>query len=135
MVDIWESTGAIAGTSGDVQVTYGSALGFNSAVAIYALTTTTPAASFSNAVAPANGSGPTTISSVAVPSGGGGIVVVFGSNKTFSSWTNAVTDVLVSAGGNTHAFGHTNFTGTNSVSYAWTTGLDIIPMSIAAWGP
>jgi hypothetical protein len=134
-VDIWISSASIAGSSGDIQVTYGSTLGFNSAVAVYGLTTTTTTPAFSNSIAAGFGAGPTTLSSVVVPASGGGIVVVNGSSKTFSSWTNAATDMILNASGNFYAFGHTTGSGTLSVSYAWTGGGDQIPMAVATWGP
>jgi hypothetical protein len=135
-IDIWESSASLGAGPGTVSVTYSAALGgFGSAVAVYCLTTTTPAASAGNTTVGTFGSGPVSVS-LTVPSGGGGIAAATTTNSAnLSAWTNAANDVTVSSGGNFFSFCHTTYSGAASVSYQWAGGGNTGLISGAAWGP
>jgi hypothetical protein len=135
VVDIWMSSAPIAGSSGAVEVVIDGEALVTSAVAIYGVTTTTPAVSYSASATPGNGTGPNTLTNVSVPSGGGGIVVANANDKTFDSWTNALNDALLTSGGRTYAFAHTTGSGTFNVDFAWTGGAEQVPLAVATWGP
>jgi hypothetical protein len=132
-IDIWESTGSLAGTSGDVQVTFSAVTGFGSAVALYNLVTTTPAASAATNASTSNATSLST--TMTVPAGGGGIVVTLtGNGKLVNYTSNATLDVAVSVSGNNHNFGHTTATGALTPTGNWSPA-DPAVMASAAWGP
>jgi hypothetical protein len=130
--DVWESSAALTGTSGDVQVTYSTSLGYYASVALYCLTTTTPTAHAANGTNVNNSS--TISSSIAVPSGGGGLVMSASQNGHTFTFTNTAIDVTLSPGGLTSYYGHTTSTGTVAVT-GTITGNDNAVLSLASWGP
>jgi hypothetical protein len=129
-IDVWESTAALGGSSGDVQVTYSTALSFTSSVVIYSLTTTTPIAS---AAAVATSGTTTVAQSIAVPSGGGALIISGNVNGDAATVTNGTLDVDTRPGGFHAWFGHTTSTGTVSVSATYGSGGN--SLSLVSWAP
>jgi hypothetical protein len=132
--DAWESTSALAGTSGDVQVTYASAVSFTSVVALYNLVTTTPTSSGAVQGNQAFGTTVATSSAIGIPTGGGAIVMVIGGGTGFA-FSNATLDAAVVAGGQTQNwYGHTTSTGSVTPGASWT-GNNVTSITAVAWGP
>lgn len=132
--DVWQSTGPLSGSSGDVVVTYSSALTFTSSVALYGLVTTTPTAA--TAVVASTGFGSTvSTSGLVVPAGGGAIVLSAGGNGAALTQTNTSVDASITPGGNHAYYGHTTSTGAITVTSATVSGNDSIALSVVAWSP
>lgn len=134
-VDIWISDAPLSGTSGAVSVTYNSSLEWASAVALYNLTTTTPAAGTPATVVVTLTSsisvGPATI-----PSGGGALFATYpyvGGTGSIASG-NAVVDASPVAGGTTFYFAHTTATGSQSVTLTYGAS-DHGVATLVPWGP
>lgn len=134
-VDMWETTAPLAGSSGDVQVTFsGAPAGSHNGVALYNLVTTTPTPSANNS---ANGVVVTTLgTTLTIPAGGGAIVAANAENSNITSSTNFTTDFSHGVGGNSGQewFGHTTTTGsvTPTVNASTT---DNLVITAVAWGP
>jgi len=130
--DIWMSSAAVAGSSGNVSVTYAGAIGFNSSTAVYCLITATP----SPGTAVHNiASGTSVAISVTIPAGGGALVISGSSNgNAITGITNAAIDKTDVTNGINQTYAHTTATGTITVtaSYAST---DAIFISVVPWGP
>ena len=126
--DLWESTTPLSGTSGDVVVTWSGTIDFGAAVALYNLTTTTPAVSAVDAVAA--GSGSSASLTIAIPSGGAAIVQANTNDGQAITFTNAILDINV---GN-FWFAHTTATGSVPVTSNYS-GDNGSVLSVAAWGP
>lgn len=131
--DVWESSGAISGSSGTVSITYAASTAGFSAVGLYCLNTTTPTAS----AATQSGSSfaTSTTATITIPASGGGVVGYFNDSATaLSGETNWSIDATVP---NTYVayFGHTTATGA-SLSIVSTVGSAApLQQSVAAWGP
>jgi hypothetical protein len=133
--DIWQSSAPLAGSSGDVQVTYNTAgPSFGQSVALYDLVTTTPTAFAGSTLAsgsPSTSFGPT----ISVPSGGGGLLVTSTGGANTISFTNASQDALRTPSGQKFYFAHTTATG-SPVTVTETLGAsDNAYASLASWGP
>lgn len=131
MVDMWISTAPLAGSSGDVQVTYsGTVFGPSSAVALYNLVTTTPAPSATNIGSTPNGA--SAGAAISIPTGGGGAVVANCENGSIISGTNFTIDANLNSG--RQVFGHTTSTGsvTPTVNSSST---DAMVISATSWAP
>jgi hypothetical protein len=134
--DVWESTAALTGPSGDVQVTFASAQTFVASVALYCLTTTTPTASatavnggitVTSLTAPSTGT-------ITIPSGGGGLVITHTNAGKTATFTNAAVDADSTTGGTNQYYAHTTATGAITVTANYS-GSDAAVISVVAWGP
>jgi hypothetical protein len=132
--DMWESSASLAGSSGDVQITYSAAPNYTSSVALYCLKTTTP---ISSAQATNGFNATATVSApITIPSGGGAIAITqsqFGTS--LSSWTNAATDTTVTLGGTQQVYAHTTATGSTTITATYSGSTDGGALSVVAWGP
>jgi hypothetical protein len=133
-VDMWESTGSLAGTSGDVQVTYSAGPNFSQAVALYSLVTTTPTPSDVQVNNSTIGVTSLATPSITIPAGGRAVVGATTVSGETISFTNATLDISVSQGGAVFAFGHTTSTGALVITANWSPA-DAGVISAAAWGP
>jgi len=138
-VDAWESSAALAGTSGDVQVTFNAVGGSGSSVALYCLITSTPAAGLPVINSVAFNGGPTiTATGVVVPSGGGALVLTGDQNgHAISSFTNAAqnVDVVTPPFSTNTYYAHTTSTGTINVTADYgVVGVGLV-ISVVPWGP
>jgi hypothetical protein len=132
--DIWITSSAVSGSSGDVQITYsGTAAGFGiSAVFLYCLVTTTPTA-FAGANTTGNNT-TTATTPLSVPSGGGGIVILADiTNSSISSWSDAAQDARLTANGGAGS-AHTTSNGSLTVGLTFSSN-DVFAVSAASWGP
>jgi hypothetical protein len=138
VADMWISPSPMVHSAGNVSVTYSASpnsFGVAAAVAVYSLSTTTPAAASAGGAVFNSGTNPFTFSTLAVPSGGGAIVIVATDSGTFSSWTGAASDSSPTPGaGISPNFGHTTATGTNTISATWTANASGVITGVA-WGP
>lgn len=130
--DAWESSAALAGTSGDVQVTFSAAQSFVASVALYCLNTTSPAASATNTQS--NISATVLTAPIAVPAGGGGLVISQSSNGHTATFGNATVDADIVTGGTNQYYGHTTATGAISVTATYSVSDNII-LSVVSWAP
>lgn len=128
-VDIW--IGTPGGSSGAVSVTYSAVTSQGSSVALYSLTTTTPAvAGQTNA---SSGFASSLGNTLNIPSGGGAIAIVETQNgSVLNSITNGAIDATPNALTN---FGHSTVTGAGSVLTANLAASDVVAMCSASWGP
>ena len=134
-IDMWESTGSLAGSSGDVQVTYSAGPSFDQAVALYSLVTTTPIRSDAQATHLTTNNTSLATPSITIPGGGAAIVGATTSAGETISFTNATLDIsVVPSAGASFAFGHTTSTGALVITANWTPA-DVAVISAAAWGP
>lgn len=129
-VDMWISSGPVSGSSGDVQITYTGHCGWESSIATYGLTTSSPTPGTAGT---GSASGTTTTSaSIVVPSGGGAIVVAAAGNAHTATFTNTLTpdatDTPIGGG----YFVRTNSTGSISVVGTWS-GNDSLVISAVPW--
>lgn len=130
--DAWESAAALAGSSGDVQVTFSVAQSFVASVAVYCLNTTTPTASATNTAS--NVSGTVLTAPITVPAGGGGLVISQSSNGHTATFASATVDADLVTGGTNQYYGHTTATGAISVTATYG-ATDNIDLSVVAWAP
>jgi hypothetical protein len=129
--DIWVSSGPLAGSSGDVQVTFSTApAGPSNAVAIYNLVTSTPAVSSANHGGAVNGL--SAGAALTIPASGVAVVGSAFENASYSSASNFTVDVNLGSG--RYVFGHTTSTGSVTPTVN-SSGNDNIAFSAAAWGP
>jgi hypothetical protein len=129
-VDMWESTTALAGSSGDVSVTYSGIPNTRSAVALYNLVTTTPIVNTEGTQT--NAFGTTCAITKTIPTGGAAVVALNTENALASNFTNATLDVSILS--NTMIVGHTTTTGSLTVTSNASSN-DVLGCSLAAWGP
>jgi len=136
--DIWMSTAPLAGTSGDVRITYSATPGSGiTGVALYNLQTTTPTpAHVANTTA---FNSPTASTAITVPSGGAAIAIT-------ATWGFAASSVSFTAGATQDAnfplpifsnpvlVGHTTSTGSVTVTATYNANAGA-PMSLVSWGP
>lgn len=130
-VDAWISTAPLAGSSGDVQVTYTGPLAGaspGSGVALYNLVTGTPAPSATNTGS--TGFGPSTSTTLTVPSGGAATVVGNSEGTSIASGTNFTIDAHVGQG----VVGHTTSTGSVTPTIN-SSASDAMVISATAWAP
>jgi hypothetical protein len=128
--DVWESTAALSGSSGDVEITYSANLGFTSSASVYCLKTNTPTASAANGTGSATA---TVSSSIVVPTGGGALVLTGNGNGNSTTPSNTTVDANPLPGGNNAYYGHTTSTGTVPVSATYGSTGNVL--SLVSWGP
>lgn len=131
--DMWISSGPLSGSSGDVQVTFSAAQQYEASVALFGVTTTTPAPS---AHSTNSYNSATSIStSLNIPAGGGGIFLATETNGVAITFTNATIDLQQTAGGINQAYGHTTTTG-SGVAVSGSLGSNGGGvLSVVAWAP
>jgi hypothetical protein len=129
--DIWETTGPLAGSSGDVQITYTAApnSGLGSGVALYNLVTSTPTAFATNA--PSGGFSTNFNPTINVPTGGVGIVVAGNNSASTYTFTSAAQDVVEGA----NVFAHTTAVGSPVTVGITASNSGVWGASAASWGP
>jgi hypothetical protein len=97
-VDVWISPSPMASASGNVTVVYTQSpnlFGAPSSIAIYSLSTTTPAAASTSGNIYSSGTNPY-VATPAVPTGGGALVVAYNENgSAISFWSAATGDVVL----------------------------------------
>jgi hypothetical protein len=133
---VWISNAPLSGSSGSVVVNYSPATTYYSAVALYNLTTTTPAAGTPATITPAGPAPTITDGPITVPSGGGAVFATFaysGATGTITSG-NATIDAFVSAASANFYFGHTTAVGSQSVTFTYSAS-DRGPATLVPWGP
>lgn len=136
--DVWQSTAPLSGSSGAVSVTYASAPNYVTSVALYSLTTTTPASSAQQSTFHTSSAAALAVS-INIPTGGGALAITNnagpGSGNTVT-FTNATIDI----NGNSPAtdsqyYAHTTATGAaTSVSALWS-AINTGSLTVVAWGP
>lgn len=122
--------------SASVVVTYSANNTFVSAIALYNLTTTTPAAGTPATLVNTSAGATITAGPVSIPAGGGGLFATFPylSNTGTITSGNAVIDGSPVAGGTTFYFAHTTATGSQSVTLTYSVN-DAGPAMLIPWGP
>jgi hypothetical protein len=131
--DMWISSGPVSGSSGDVQVTYTGHCAWESSIATYGLTTTTPAPGTAGTGSAINNTSAT--ASIIIPTGGVALVVAGSGNGHTATFTNTLTpDADDTGNGLNSYYMRANTTGSISVVGTWS-GNDNIVISAVPWGP
>lgn len=135
--DMWISNSAVTGGTIDVVVTYNSATSYHSAVALYNVTTATPAFNAADSSINTSSSPSITVGPINIPTGGQavfGAYEYFGATATITSG-NATYDATPASGGITFYFGRTTTTGASvSVTLTYSAN-DLGPATFVSWGP
>jgi hypothetical protein len=132
LTDIWESTGPLSGSSGDVVVTVSDSInpfGETGDVALYSLITSSPTVSSANNAESINSA--TLSAALTVPAGGVGIALSCVDNGSAQTISLTATDQVGSRG---NIFAHTTSTGSISPTATFAAS-GASALSVAAWGP
>lgn len=134
--DVWQSSAALAGTSGTVIADFVSPIGTNGVtIALHCLVTTTPAATPTPQV-DASGFSSTTTATIVVPAGGGGIALTAGGGGvTLSSLTNTTSLQTVNTPAPSATY-YANISGTGSKTVLGIyNGSQFLCLSLVTWAP